>query len=108
MESRSVDQLLAQLRATAALAKGEAAGKGTAIGGEGGDFAHALQTLMSQVNTQQVDADKMAKAFALGDPNVNLHEVMSALQKANISFQSMVQVRNKLVSAYQDIMNTQV
>ncbi len=50
----------------------------------------------------------MAANFAAGDGNANLHEVMIALQKANVSFQEMVQVRNKLVSAYQDVMNIQV
>lgn len=107
METKGIDQLLAQLRATAALAQNDKSPKEIS-GSDGGDFAQALHSLMSQVNTQQVDADKMAQAFSTGDANVNLHEVMSALQKANISFQSMVQVRNKLVTAYQDIMNTQV
>jgi flagellar hook-basal body complex protein FliE len=44
----------------------------------------------------------------MGEPNANLQDVMISLQKANISFQTMVQVRNKLVNAYQDIMNMQV
>ena len=46
--------------------------------------------------------------FSAGDPNVNLQDVMVNLQKANLSFQQMVQVRNKLVTAYQDIMNMSV
>ena len=50
----------------------------------------------------------MAANFAAGDGNTNLQDVMISLQKANISFQEMVQVRNKLVSAYQDVMNMQV
>ena len=50
----------------------------------------------------------MAANFAAGDGNANLHDVMISLQKANISFQEMVQVRNKLVSAYHDVMNMQV
>jgi flagellar hook-basal body complex protein FliE len=50
----------------------------------------------------------MAASFAGGDGNANLHEVMIELQKASVSFQEMVQVRNKLVSAYQDVMNMQV
>lgn len=108
MDSKGVDQLLAQLRATAELAKGSGAGKAAAPEAGNGEFAQALQSLMGQVSTQQMNAEKMAQAFATGDSSVNLHEVMSALQKANISFQSMVQVRNKLVSAYQDIMNIQV
>jgi flagellar hook-basal body complex protein FliE len=44
----------------------------------------------------------------MGDPNVQVSEVMVAMQKSNVSFQAMLQVRNKLVSAYQEIMNMQV
>ena len=47
-------------------------------------------------------------AFAAGDTTQNLHEVMIALQTASVSFQEMVQVRNKLVTAYQDVMSMQV
>ena len=50
----------------------------------------------------------MAEGFAAGQGDVNLQDVMVNLQKANVSFQQMVQVRNKLVSAYQDIVNMQV
>ena len=50
----------------------------------------------------------MAANFAAGDSSANLHEVMISLQKANVSFQEMVQVRNKLVTAYHDVMNMQV
>ena len=50
----------------------------------------------------------MQQAFDANDPNVNLQEVMVSLQKANLSFQTMVQVRNRLVNAYQEIMNMQV
>jgi flagellar hook-basal body complex protein FliE len=50
----------------------------------------------------------MTQEFASGSSNVNLQDVMVNLQKANLSFQQMVQVRNKLVSAYHDIMNMQV
>jgi flagellar hook-basal body complex protein FliE len=55
-----------------------------------------------------MQAQEMAKGFSSGDPNVNLQDVMVNLQKANLSFQQMVQVRNKLVTAYQDIMNMSV
>jgi flagellar hook-basal body complex protein FliE len=50
----------------------------------------------------------MAQDFSTGQSDVNLQDVMVNLQKANISFQQMVQVRNKLVTAYNDIMNMQV
>ena len=107
MDTKGIDQMLSLLRATASQATGrvpEAQG-----GAEGGlDFAQVLQNSIAQVNQTQQQAEAMAANFAAGDSNANLHEVMLSLQKANISFQEMVQVRNKLVSAYRDVMNMPV
>lgn len=108
MDTSRIDQLLTQLRTASAIASGGAA-PGPAAGPAGGtDFARILQTSLEQVSGAQQEASKLAAQFELGDPNANLQEVMVSLQKANISFQAMVQVRNKLVSAYHDIMNMQV
>ena len=75
----------------------------------GADFAQVLQNSIAQVNQTQQQAEAMAANFAAGDNSTaNLHEVMVSLQKANLSFQEMVQVRNKLVTAYHDVMNMQV
>ena len=72
------------------------------------DFAEVLRSSIEQVNTvQQTSQDLQKSASRLGDESVNLHDVMISLQKASLSFQTMVQVRNKLVTA-QEIMNTQV
>lgn len=71
-------------------------------------FSDALKASLDQVNNMQVQADNMGKDFAMGNDNVSLSDVMIAGQKANISFQATVQVRNKLVSAYQDMMNMQI
>ncbi|MNT98584.1 Flagellar hook-basal body complex protein FliE [compost metagenome] len=51
---------------------------------------------------------ELQKQFELGEEGVNIQDVMVSMQKASLSFQTMVQARNKLVSAYQEIMNTQV
>lgn len=108
MDTSRIDQLLTQLRTASAIASGGAA-PGPAAGSAGGtDFARVLQASLEQVSGAQQEASKLAAQFELGDPNANLQEVMVSLQKANISFQAMVQVRNKLVSAYHDIMNMQV
>ncbi len=72
------------------------------------DFADALKASLDQVNTSQVSSQKLGEKFALGDDKVSLSDVMISMQKANISFQTTVQVRNKLVSAYHDIMNMQI
>ena len=74
----------------------------------GTDFAQVLQASIAQVSQTQQQAETMAANFAAGNSTENLHEVMIALQKANISFQEMIQVRNKLVSAYHDVMNMQI
>lgn len=107
MDSKGIDQMLSVLRATAAQAGSRVAEVPTASAGAV-DFAQVLQNSIAQVNQTQQQAEGMAANFAAGDGNANLHEVMIALQKANVSFQEMVQVRNKLVSAYHEVMNMQV
>ena len=67
-----------------------------------------MKSAIDQVSQVQQSAHQMTQDFASGSSNINLQDVMINLQKANLSFQQMVQVRNKLVSAYHDIMNMQV
>ena len=71
-------------------------------------FADALSHSLQQVSQRELNAEHLGNQFAAGDPNVSLSQTMIALQKANISFQETVQVRDKLVSAYTTIMNMQV
>lgn len=71
-------------------------------------FSSSLKSMLDQVNQQQLNADQLAQRFALGDDRVNLSDVMVERQKASLSLQATVQVRNKLVSAYQEIMNMAV
>lgn len=106
MDTKGIDQMLGLLRATTAQAAGKPQEAPSAAGGA--DFASVLKNSIEQVNQTQQQAETMAANFAAGDSTANLHEVMIALQKANVSFQEMVQVRNKLVSAYHDVMNIQV
>jgi len=105
MNTQGIDQLLGQLRAAS---MGSAGGGEPAALPEGQNFASALKNSLDNVNTAQQQANDLAKAFEMGDPNANVQDVMLSLQKANVSFQTMVQVRNKLVTAYQEIMNMQV
>ncbi|GIZ52687.1 flagellar hook-basal body complex protein FliE [Noviherbaspirillum aridicola] len=72
------------------------------------DFAAALKASLDQVSNAQRGADALARRFVAGDDSVSLSDVMINSQKASIAFQATVQVRNKLVSAYHDIMNMQV
>jgi len=100
------DTLLIQMRALAAQAQGQKAEQVSAENAT--NFADLLKQSIDKVNEVQQDGNKLAEALQKGDPNVQMSEVMVSLQKANISFQAMVEVRNKLVSAYQEIMNMQV
>lgn len=71
-------------------------------------FSDALKGALQNVSDTQNKADDMGKRFASGDDSVSLSDTMIAMQKANIGFQAAIQVRNKMVSAYHDIMNMQV
>ena len=73
-----------------------------------GSFSELLTKALDNVSEAQNDAADMGKKFQLGDPKVSLEDTMVAMQKANISFQAAVQVRNRLTSAYHDIMNMSV
>ncbi|HYM26622.1 MAG TPA: flagellar hook-basal body complex protein FliE, partial [Steroidobacteraceae bacterium] len=57
------------------------------------------------VNDSQQRASELSDAFERGTPGVELPDVMLELQKASVSFRALTEVRNRLVSAYQDIMN---
>jgi flagellar hook-basal body complex protein FliE len=100
----NIDQMVNQLRAVAAQA--------TLVPNQpestGQDFAAMLKSAVDEVNNAQMDARQLTRQFEAGNPDVDLQDVVLSLQKASLSFQTMVQVRNKLVSAYQEIMNMQV
>ena len=115
MDINAIDKLLGQLRAGAAMAGQSVGGLGAAGAAgaagapvAGNDFAKVLKNSIDSVNVRQVEATNLQRDFELGVPNTNLTDVMISMQKANLSFQEMVQVRNRLVSAYHDIMNMQV
>ena len=72
------------------------------------DFADALKNSIENINKLQNRADELGKKFTLGDEDVSVADVMVSMQKANISLQYAVQVRNKLVTAYHDIMNMSI
>lgn len=105
MDKIDASELLAQLKANSALAKSGLQATEQTQGTEKTDFSALLKGAIDHVNDIQSQAGQLEEAFEAGDPNVNLVEVMVALQKANVSFQAMTEVRNKLVSAYRDIMN---
>ena len=75
--------------------------------GDGG-FSTVLSGALKDINAAQLDAGKLQQDFQAGAPGATLEQTMVSMQKAQIGFQAAVTVRNKLVSAYTDIMNMQV
>lgn len=104
----SINQVLAEMRRLSAAAQSAPPGDTQGPQSQGGDFAALLKQSIDQVNDTQQAAGKMSAAFSAGDPNVDVAEVMVALQKAGVAFQAMTEVRNRLVTAYQDIMSMPV
>jgi flagellar hook-basal body complex protein FliE len=85
-----------------------ATGLGSLTGdaGNGLDFGATLNKLVSAVDASDADANQ--KTLGMIDGSVDVHDAMIALQKADLTFQMTMQIRNKLVSAYQEIMRMPV
>jgi flagellar hook-basal body complex protein FliE len=75
---------------------------------EGASFGDAMAQAMKGVSASQNEATRLQREVQLDNPSVSLEETMVAMQKAQIGFQATLQVRNRLVSAYSEIMNMQV
>ena len=108
MSDMQINQLLQQMRSMAALAENRVPVAGESESATQTDFAQLIKQSIDKVNATQKASASLATAFEQGDPNVNLSDVMIAIQKASVSFQAMTQVRNNLVSAYKEVMNMQV
>lgn len=74
----------------------------------GNDFGDMLKNSINAVNEAQMQSAELKAGFQNGTSDKSLAEVMIAAQKADISFRAVTEVRNKLVTAYQDIMNMPV
>ena len=121
MSNFSVDQVLAQIRSLSAQAgaavrpasnavsqlAAAASVNGNAAAG-GPAFAEMLKQGIDSVNQTQQNASALADAWERGTPGVDLAKVMIETQKASVSFRALTEVRNRLISAYQDIMNMQM
>jgi len=73
-----------------------------------GSFSVALSSALKSVSATQLEAGRMQRELQADNPTVSLEETMVTMQKAQIGFQATLQVRNRLVQAYSDIMNMQV
>jgi flagellar hook-basal body complex protein FliE len=108
IDTSRIESMIAQLKAAATRPDNSVKTIQDQMPAQKADFASALKASLDQVNNAQQSSDALAKRFVMGDDSVNLSDVMINSQKASIAFQATVQVRNKLVSAYHDIMNMQV
>lgn len=74
---------------------------------KGPSFLDTLKDSVNSINAQQVQADDMAARFAAGQVE-DVHDAMISMEKASLSFKFMVEVRNKLLEGYQEVMRMQV
>ncbi len=81
---------------------------GSSSGSERADFQAILKDAIRGVSDAQSSAQAKAQAYQLGDDKVSLEDVMISIQKASLAMQGMVQVRNRLVESYREVMNMQV
>ncbi|MCU5784248.1 flagellar hook-basal body complex protein [Alcanivorax balearicus MACL04] len=105
MSTPEIQSVLSQMRQLAADAGGVS--RSGSIDGRGG-FSGELRASLERINGLQQAAGEQARAFQAGDPSVSLPQVMVDSQKASVAFEMGVQTRNRLVSAYKEIMNMQV
>ncbi|MTI63769.1 flagellar hook-basal body complex protein FliE [Methylophaga sp.] len=104
------NQLLTQMRAMQAQANDNVQPAATQPGQNSDrvDFSKVMQNAVGQVNELQQSSGDLKTAFEMGDPNVNLADVMIASQKASVAFEATLQVRNKMVEAYQEVMRMSI
>ncbi|MCE9607539.1 MAG: flagellar hook-basal body complex protein FliE [Planctomycetia bacterium] len=80
---------------------------GKSEGAAGGSFQNFLADSLKQVNSMQAEANQAVESMATGG-EVNPAEVLTAVQKADLAFRLTMQIRNKLVAAYQEIQNIRI
>ncbi len=108
IDSSRIEAMMAQLKAAATRGATAAPAAPTGEATAKVNFADVMKNQLDQVSDSQNKSEEMGKSFTMGDDKVSLSDVMISMQKASINFQATVQVRNKLVSAYHEIMNMQV
>ncbi|GGY77116.1 flagellar hook-basal body complex protein FliE [Pseudoduganella plicata] len=108
IDSSQIQSMIAQLKAAATRPQATPPVIQTEASAAKVDFSDALKGALDTVAVSQKKAEGLSKRFQMGDDSVNLSDVMISMQKASINMQATIQVRNKLVSAYHDIMNMQV
>jgi flagellar hook-basal body complex protein FliE len=104
MSSPEINQVLAQMRVLQA----QAATRPLPEQAAQAEFGDLLKQSINAVNSTQQNASALRSGFERGEAGVELVDVMITAQKSSLAFQAMVEVRNKLVEAYKDVMNMPV
>ena len=81
--------------------------KGSTASGQKKSFGSTLNNVINEVNKLQSEADQSVNSLVSGK-NSDIHKTMIAMEKADISFRLMMQIRNKAIEAYQEVMRMQV
>lgn len=102
------NQLLAQMRAMQGQAQSAPVNPQQINSNNQVDFGDLMKNAVGQVNSLQQTSNQLKTGFEMGDPNINLSDVMIASQKASVAFEATVQVRNKFVEAYQEVMRMSI
>lgn len=97
-----IENMLAQMRAVVDAASMSKVRNDSAVSSSGG-FAAELQRSLLKVSDMQNASTAQAQAFEMGASDISLNDVMIDMQKAGLAFQATLQVRNRLVAAYQEI-----
>jgi flagellar hook-basal body complex protein FliE len=108
MSQMEIDSVLAQIRSLSAQARPGSSPAAAPQKSGPSEFATLLSKGIDQVNQTEQRAAQLSTAFQRGDPGVELPQVMVEMEKATVSFRALTEVRNRLVSAYQEIMNMQI
>jgi len=90
------------------LASQASSGAGKAGAGKSEDFAQQLMDVLEEVNDSQLNAKKVGNDFMTGQQGVDYHDLMIAMERASTSLNLTMQVRNKILDAYQEISRMQV
>ncbi|MEM7209369.1 MAG: flagellar hook-basal body complex protein FliE [Pseudomonadota bacterium] len=104
---QSMNTLVGELERMRAMAQSESAGVAHTAGPDTG-FSELMKQQLDSVNASQKHAASLAELFEVGNKDVSLVDVMIAGQKSRVAFTALVEVRNKMLSAYQEVMNMQV
>ncbi|TCT21235.1 flagellar hook-basal body complex protein FliE [Thiobaca trueperi] len=118
MSEMQIQSVLQQMRAMSQSGRIEQSGRSEGVAPvapvtgvrrvEGEDFASKMKEAVRYVNDVQQDATTLQTRFELGDNQVSLPQVMIAMNKSTVAFEATNQVRNRLLSAYQEVMSMQV